>query len=316
MLIEGLSNLLPRPSSHIIEEKLGWVKKRRKSPDKEGREHVGSLNSGRIAKARKGDHGLSPRTIQELQHLCRGKVPYCSPVIWELIRSNTVEEHRKAEPYKSLSDAAFNITHCDTIFAVQRLGGHSARSLTHHDVLRLAALGNLDAITALWLLLNDAIADRAASALLIASYIPPALALLYRRPEGRRIAVLLFARMRQLILDSVSVGNRELSLCRYSVIRAAEAASKRPAFDDDAATMPKRMLEQREVHPDVPNSVADWFKQWCAPTRMSRPSGTSRTKWANPALRPKNLINHGQPDFAYWGQAAQASFQAELKDYW
>lgn len=219
MIIEATSAYMPRPSSDAIEVKIGMVKQAKAT---EGRR----LSSGRITKARRGDHRLELPTIQKLLDIDRQIWPECSPLIWELIRSGKLNPLTEAGCYSTLSASVRKLLPAPPErFGILRKGGDPHALTTPHHLRCLVAAGTLDTITALWMLLIQADAAGSDNVLLIASYIPPALAMFCRRPEGRRTAIFLFARMRQSILDRVQWGGQELSLCGYDLHAAATRAA-------------------------------------------------------------------------------------------
>ena len=211
--IEAISDRMSVSSSYAIEDRLGLVKKREGS--------TGTQTTGAISKSRKGDKGLDPPLLQKLMDLDSAALPWCSALIWELIRSGDLQLGSE-QRYRTFSERVCNILHVRTlVFGIQRIGDVYFRPVTLHHLRCLVTIGTLDAITALWMLLIQARDEGAGNVLVIASHIPPALALFHCRPEGRRTAILLFARMRQLILDKVQSDAFELSLCRYSLTNAA-----------------------------------------------------------------------------------------------
>ncbi|MFC4761756.1 hypothetical protein ACFO8R_01300 [Dyella koreensis] len=217
MAIEAISSAMPRASSEVIEDELGMVKERQDGP--------GRVSSGRIAKSRRGDHGLDAQVLQRLIQLKPRAWPWCNPFIWELMRSGQLPMQDEEVRYNTFSEQVHKLLHVRTMmFGIQRVGSGSFQPVTLHHLRCLVMVGTLDAIAALWMLLIQAVAKGSDDILVIASHIPPALAMFYRRPEGQRTAVLLFARMRQLILDRVRTDVHELSLCRYDLPAVANRA--------------------------------------------------------------------------------------------
>lgn len=217
MVIEATSSRLPSASSNAIEDKLGMVKRRPSS--------AGVLSSGRIAKSRRGDNGLDPRLLQRVMRLHPGAFPWWSPLIWELIRCGQMSLQDEEARYSSFSARVHKLLHVRTmLFGTQRVGAGIFRPVTLHHLRCLVAIGTLDAIAALWMLLIQAEEGGDDTMLMIARHIPSALAMFYRRPEGQRTAVLLFARLRQLILDRIRANGYELSMCRYDLVAMANKA--------------------------------------------------------------------------------------------
>ena len=254
MAIEAVSSVMPRPSSHVIESKLGFVKPRLHA--------AGVHSSGRIAKSRKGAHGLEPQTLQKLMRLYPSALPPCSELIWQLIRSGELHEQDYQERYKTFSGHVYKLLHVRMmVWGKQCVGEWLGGPVTLDHLRCLVTVGTLDAIAALWMLLIRAIEDRADNVLDIASHIPPALALFYRRPEGRRTAVLLFARMRKLILDSLQANGYELSLCRYNLAAAADGAVPwtLPAMEIPYARQLGRKSRPPSALPELPKEILDLY---------------------------------------------------------
>lgn len=217
MAIEAVSGRRSSVSSDDIEKGLGMVKQAKDTGSRR-------ISSRRIAQARRGDHALGPKIYQKVLELAPHAWPECSPIIWELVRSGRLHSQNADEYYSTISKQIHSLLHLrTTAFGLQRLGW-IFNPVTFDHLRCLVALGTLDAVTALWKLLIEADDEGSDKVLAIASYIPPALATFYRRPEGRRTAILLFARMRQLILDRVQWGGRELSLCDYDLRAVADRA--------------------------------------------------------------------------------------------
>ena len=221
MLIEAVSDRRSSLSSDEIEKAIGMVKQAKDTGTRR-------FSSQRVAKSRRGDHGLAPETLEKILSLDPDAWPVCSPIIWELLRFGRFDLQNPDLYYKAISKPVHNALHLQTsFFGVRRLGT-LFNPITFVQLRYLALLGTLDAVTALWKILLEAIRRGDNTVLMIASHIPPALAIFYGRPEGKRTAILLFARMRQLILDRVQFGGLELSLSGYCLADFAERATSTP----------------------------------------------------------------------------------------
>lgn len=332
MIIEAVSDRRSSTSSDDIEKYLGMVKQAKDTG-------LRRISSRRIAQARRGDHALCPKTRERVLGLEPDAWPVCSPIIWELVRSGHFDLPHPDLYYKALSKPVHNLLHLRTlVFGVQRLGS-LCNPVTLVHLRCLAVLGTLDAITALWKLLLEAVEEGNDTALMIASHVPPALAMFYRRAEGKRTAILLFARMRQLILDRIQFDGVELSLSGYDLAAAADRACSwefpdlgmlhHSALRNEART---RWLESRaeaketgkparhglpgiDRLPDLPGKVMEWVERARAPLRKVRSRPINSAKWTGRAPWPIEAINLPHPSGVSWGKYAIAQFKTELGDY-
>jgi hypothetical protein len=332
MVIEAVSDRRPSASSDDIEKGLGMVRQAKETGSRR-------ISSGRIAQSRRGDHGLHPKTLERILELEPDAWPVCSPIIWELVRFGRFHLLHPDLYYEAISKPVHNLLHLRTLlFGVQRLGS-LFNPVTLVQLRCLVALGTLDAVTALWKLLLEAVEEGNNNILMIASHIPPALAMFHRRAEGKRTAILLFARMRQLILDRVKFDGEELSLSGYDLAAVAGRACTwalpdfgmlhHSALRNEARTRwPGPRVEAKETGgparrglashytlPDLPGNVMEWIERERAPLRKVRSRPIKSAKWTGRAPWPIEAINLPHPSGASWGKYAIAQFKAELGDY-
>ncbi|WP_157511115.1 hypothetical protein [Frateuria sp. Soil773] len=332
MIIEAVSDRRPSASSDNIEVALGLVKQVRDTNKRR-------FSSGRVTQSRRGDHALRPETLKEVLSLEPEAWPVCSDIIWPLLRSGRFELLHPDLYYKGLSKPVHTVLHFKTsTFSFGPLGA-VFNPVTLGHVSCLAVLGTLDAVTALWKLLIEAIENGDHTVLMIARHIPPALAMFYRRPEGRRTAIVLFARMRQLILDRVQVDGIELSLSNYDLAAVADGTSSwglpslgaphHPAFPKEAETRSlvspvegkeaakpvRHGLPSHRGPPELPKEALKWLERACAPIRKVRRRRITGAKWTGRAPWPIDVINQPHPSHAAWGDYAIAQFKKELGDY-
>jgi hypothetical protein len=198
-------------------------------------------NWGHVTRLRRVDIMLS----QAMRLKLLGHYPALENVvdspIWELSRAMALRarhetRERNTDGFSEEDIAGYAaalgpaVVHAiDTGFFGSILGGairYGPRP-TDAELTRVALLGTFDAVAALWILvLRQADIDhKIADALHVARYIPPALALLLRSDEGRRVALFLFAHMRQTTLDVLRADEMGLVLHEYDLVAAARSAS-------------------------------------------------------------------------------------------
>jgi hypothetical protein len=217
---------------------------------------------------------LRESTLQLVVDKLPGAMPALAPLLWSLIHGSLWLSPALID---TLDDAAFWSMHVRPLLIpfpmlIERMTEDRLRALT--------TLGSLDAVAALWCVLLAAIEDKRDTDALIASrYLPPAIALLSCRAETQRIAPLIFARCRQLVLDRVSAAEMRLDLFEYDLSRAARSALGWQPGLQFAATDRAREWTKQPLAP----AVAAWLADWLAPlTTHSRHGGV---KWAK-ACRP------------------------------
>jgi hypothetical protein len=129
-----------------------------------------------------------------------------SSILWSQLRRPRVMVEAEWRELEGLSRLA---THSSApLFGLARNQKRERTVLNH-----LAACGTFDAIAALWSLYLESVADEDMEfAFQCARYALPALGLLAGTPVGERIALLLFARLRQRWLDDVRWNGQMLSL--------------------------------------------------------------------------------------------------------
>lgn len=330
MIIEAVSARRPSMSADNIEKAIGNVKQAKDTGTRR-------FSSRRVAKGRRGDHGLDPKTLAKVLSLEPEAWPKCSSIIWQLVRSGQFDLPHPDVYYDELSNPVYNLLHLQALVFGPWPLGTIENPVTLVQLRCLVVLGTLDAVTALWKLLIEAVEAGNDKILLIATYIPPALAMFYRRPEGKRTAILLFARMRQLILDRVRFDGVELSLSRYDLAAVADQAPswelpkfgmlRHSALRDQASVRwlgssaealgePLRSGLPGDFRlPDPPDEVLDWFERALPRVRKVRRRPTTWAKWTGRVPWPIDVINQPHPSKASWGEYAIAQFKKELGDY-
>lgn len=259
-------------SSHAVERRLQWVRRRRSE--------AGTTDSGRIRRARHGQCVLRASTIEQIyQHFPEARSPNC-PLLWMLVTGkNTVPN----DPYAFIGDSAFYAVHKGGVLA--RIFAVPRDFLSDEDLTRLTLQGTYDAVAVLWLLLADTShRNSTEDRLRIASYLPPAFALLSRDPSAHRVALILFARARQLVLDSVGSDGRRLALETYDLREVADSVPELPTHF--AVRNPGRR---------PPNAVPSEMSQWLKTHQGSVVSGARRRGVWTRGLSPLEQLSRNTP---------------------
>lgn len=309
--IETAIHSVPTQSAHAVEKILGWVNARAAQ--------AGNKNSGRIAKGRTGKHVLSEATLSRLSLCCDEVSPAIRSPIWPLMRTATLPENGAFLTYNTLNDAAYWALHTPFPLSPARRGhGWLVESFVEDALARLAAQGSLDAVAALWMLIVDSgksTNDRKQN-LVIASYIPPALALLSLSPVGLRASQLLFARIRQLTLDDLTLDGYQLSLEGYDLAKMAQSViGWSPGCLGPANPYEKAFGSVKAAA--TPSVIEEWMERCRAPKRKVRKQA-ARPRW-QADLYPSAQMFEQDRQRKHPGAPHPKSisiFQTALKDYW
>lgn len=309
--IETAIHSVPTHSAHAVEKLLGWV---------DGRiSKAGSKNSGRIAKARTGKHVLPENTLARLALCCSDVRPLMRSPLWELVRTGRFSGKVGADAYETLNDAVYWAIHEPFPFVPAVRGrGWLFESFTEDRLAKLSAQGSLDAVAALWMLTLDGGMQKIdlKQIFTIATYIPPTLALLSRSPVGLRVARLLFARIRQITLDSVAFDGYQLSLESYDLEKVAETVTGWSPSCIGPAN-PYTKLHGRRKAPPTPELIQNWMTQSRAPLRKVRRQ-PAKPRW-RVDLSPSAHSTESRFELKHpcvMHSKAIDICRAELKEYW
>lgn len=124
--------------------------------------------------------------------------------------------------------------------------------VTENLVAQLATCGSIDAVAAVWSLLLEAEAEGSKEIVWqCARHLPPTLALAAQCRSVRRVALPIFARIRQLTLDGLRFNERTLELSRYDLLRATDSALDLPPLEVRG--------RYRTSSPEAPSSLTSTF---------------------------------------------------------
>lgn len=265
VLVAEILGTLER-SANSVERDMGWVRAR---TDGDGYE---TTNLRIIDRARSGLQPLSEEKLDLLETRFPSLRSARKLLFWTLLDNGTLPTDTVCGARRFLHDQSYWIVHTPIILS-ERHRDCACRIplqlISNNALARLALLGTLDGVTALWLLLREAIEveDDPMATLRIGKHIPAAIAL-YGCSSSTcfRVAVLIFARMRQLILDKVEANGQVLDLKKYDLAAASASAaswasSARPYPEADAENAGKTVL--------VCEQLQRWVECWIAPTRSA-----------------------------------------------
>lgn len=241
----------------------------------------GTKTRGSLARSRSGYCVVGYRRLDEwiAEHPCIGTVAR-SP-LWPLLRTARLPEKDHLF-FEMLEPTVFWALH-----VTMPLVGVTMRANTCERMAQaLAACQSFDAVAALWaLVLWELTHGNSAIALMCGQYIPPALALLSVPPQGRRVALPVLARIRQLTLDAIRCEGQALLLANYDLPTVGRSAA--------ALALPMLMIEEQLLGPvtrvEVPETTRKWVEMHRAPVHLLNPR-------ARPRLWQRGLSPMTHPD--------------------
>lgn len=210
---------------------------------------AGPKTRGSMARSRSGQFVASHERVAEWGRAQPSVVTVARSWLWGLLRC--------AEPIPATYPSSWFEDHFEeTAFLAFHdylpLMAEAFRAPATESIMtQLAACRSFDAVAAMWLLLLEAINVDPARALSCARYVPPALALLAQTPGGRRVALPILARMRQLTLDQIRVDDRQLQLHDYDLPSCAESARHVPGVRVEVQRRRRRLF--------VSDATRDWI---------------------------------------------------------
>lgn len=182
---------------------------------------LGSKTRGSLARNLSGKVVVSPGRLEEWKADRPAVAQLAACPLWHQLRQ---PQQLSKEELVTLEPAVKITVLVNNIFV------HNERAKVTKELSeRLAACGTLDAVSALWSLLLEAEADGAHQvAWQCARHLPATLALAARNQSVRRVALPIFARMRQLTLDGLRLDGQTLQLSRYELLRVSDSAINLP----------------------------------------------------------------------------------------
>ena len=255
--------------------------------------------------------------LRGMAKLCRGVDSVRHSPLWGLVRTGQLPCEGGDRGYGKLDDAAY-WTVREPLVLTNGVRGLTwpVLHMTEDGLVRLAAQGSVDAVAALWmLLLEDSGSERdPKEILIIATYIPPAIALLSLSPVGLRVARLLFARIRQLVLDSLVYDGYQLSLERYDLAKVTETVT---GWSPGCIGSANPYKDRRKGAEPTPSAIHDWMERSRAPLRKIRRQ-PAKPRW-RVDLSPSAHTTERRfklEHLSVMHANAIAISKAELKDYW
>ncbi|MGH8109164.1 MAG: hypothetical protein ACREO1_10680 [Arenimonas sp.] len=292
-------------SAHSLERMHGRVKYRSGES--------GPRNSGLTAKWRLGKHVPCQSSLLRLANQCPSIAPIGHNALWIVLRHGLHTQHDIDQSLLYLDDAAFSTVYgklpWDRLEPITPLVIHSGKATR----IGLVMQGSFDAVAALYAISRKyELENEPEKAIVIASHIPPTLALFKRSAATQRLAYLIFARLRQLSLDSLRFAGKSLRLSSYDL---DEALSTAP--DSLPIPNPKNPYKRPSIlkHPTpIPGDLVDWILSHCAEiVKQRRQESAPRWKIGlGPAAHCARMEQVGQA----FHETAIAQFRTTLGRYW
>lgn len=184
----------------------------------------GSKTRGSLARNLFGQVVVSQRRLDEWKDGRPVVAELAASPLWLQLRS---PRQLATEELIALEPAARMTTLVNNIFAT-----NERAKVTEELVGKLAACGSIDAVAVLWSLLLEAAADGSQEIVWqCARRLPPALALAAQCRSVRRVALLIFARIRQSTLDGLTFEGRTLELSQYDLLSATDSSLDLPTLE-------------------------------------------------------------------------------------
>ena len=290
---------------------MGWTRKRE--------DGTGTQNLGVIATARSADKLLPSNRLPALEKRYPGIVKAHDLPLWQLLHEGQIFPHTLGECLEQLSDEAYWIIQrpVNPLILVRRIVWElDVETLDEEQLLQLCFAGTLDGVTALWLMLGEAVSAKSlALGQKIGTYLPPALALYaVTSPAHQRIAVLIFARLRQLVLDDLQADGQVFALAGYDLCQAASEAKKWLNSTEQPVAQPRQRRPRTMVL--QPHHKA-WVERWRGPLVIGgkRPSDVSMPLWPR-HLRPLAVVNKRHAGLHPLATRAKRELRRSLAGYW
>ena len=262
--VDALLHLDNKASAYAYEAEVHGSIKRQHG---QGRKTLGSMDRNRSGKI-----VVSPRRLGELEKRQPAVIRVARTPLWEMLRKLRVLTHKELhDMYPVTQKAVF-------AFLIGDIG--LPRRPDEELFLNVCACAHLDSIAALLSLSLEAQASsNPGLAFECARYVPPALALVGAQPFGRRVAPLIFARLRQTFLDGIRCQGKSLDLAGYDVEKRSESVDALPPLQ-----MERRYLGYRARTVQWPVSERDIHN-------LQVVVGPERKEWIHANLAPVRGIS-------------------------
>lgn len=226
----------------------------------------GGRTRGTMGRTRSGQRVASASRLAHWETLYPGQLRLVSKsTLWPLLRTGALLSDWKNQISPEMEWAVF--------LPLGPIKRFAERPVTEAMVQEVASFGSFEAIAiVLALLLDEDRRGRKDDAFLCGQYLPAALALLSRTSAGRKVALPLFAMLRQRHLDALQFGNKVLNLTHYDLF--AIAASAEGILTPQVTCDPLRRRA-----PSKP-TVSEKILEWIAAHRVEAvPKGACEVKW-------------------------------------
>lgn len=242
----------------------------------------GSKTRGSLARNLSGQVVASPRRLNEWKDGRPIVAELAESPLWLQLRS---PRQLATEDLIALEPAARIATLVNNLFV-----SNQRAKVTEELVGKLAACGSIDAVAVIWSLLLEAAADGSQEIVWqCARHLPPALALTAQCRSVRRIALLIFARIRQLTLDGLTFDGRTLELAQYELLSVADSSHDLPPVEATGgfltpSSVALRSLTSRSTigrRLRVPEARRAWVSAHLVPESQGRSATGRQTlgKW-------------------------------------
>lgn len=250
---------------------------------------MGPKTRGTMARSRSGQFVVSGTRLQSW----RDRLPEIDQIagspVWDLLRPASMD----AGVLPDLKDVEPKAYWSMYQHLLSGLFGGWPCPVDETQMQRLAACGTFDGIAGLWTLILRAQSEGDMDAALQGGrYLPPALALLACTVPGSRVAHLMLARARQVMLDSLRWQRTALALYDYDFPAACVSAKRLATLQLEPY---RRPLRYNSKMPKIPPATLEWIMKHRSRLRpQTSPSHARWRKGLGPSHHPSGPLH---PDF-------------------
>lgn len=262
--VDALLHLDNKASAYAYEAEVHGSIQRKHG---QGRKTLGSMDRNRSGKI-----VVSPQRLSDWEKRQPAVIRVARTPLWEMLRQPRELSDKELDGMEPVTQKALFAF----LIAFVGLPRRSDEAL----FLNVCACAHLDSVAALWSLSLKAHASgNSHLAFECARYVPPALVLVGAQPFGRRVAPLVFARLRQTFLDGIRCEGKSLDLAGYDVEKRSESVDALPPLQ-----MERRYLGYRARTVQWPVSERDAHNLEVA-------VGPERKAWIHANLAPVRGIS-------------------------
>ena len=250
--VDALLHLAKKSSAYAYEaDRYGSIKRKHG----QGAKTLGSMDRNRSGKII-----VSPQRLSDWEKRQPSVIRVARTPLWEMLRQPRVLSDKELDGMEPVTQKAL------FAFLIAFIG--LPRRSDEALFLHVCACAHLDSVAALWSLsLKAQTSGNAALAFECARYVPPALVLVGAQPFGRRVAPLIFARMRQIFLDEIRLEGKSLDLSGYDLEQRGESVHALPPLQLQRERLGYRAREvqwpvtERDAH-NLEVVVGPQRKEW------------------------------------------------------